>query len=88
MYLLLISLVVIVHCGYRKTIPTGMIAGAMGQFLVSPTDLGEGALTDGGKESAAGTGAKVTVRGSGRAKITVGGSGRGKVTVRGSGRPR
>ena len=43
----------------------------------------EGALTDGGKESAAGTAAKVTVRGSGRAKVTVRGSGRAKVTVRG-----
>ena len=49
------------HCGYRKAIPTGMMAGAMGQFLASLTDLGEGALTDGGKGSAAGTGAKVTV---------------------------
>ena len=38
-YLLLISLVVIVHCGYRKAIPTGMMAGAMAQFLASPTDL-------------------------------------------------
>ena len=28
----------IVH-EYRKAIPTGMIAGAMGQFLASPTDL-------------------------------------------------
>ena len=71
MYLLLISLVVIVHCGYRKAIPTGMMAGAMGQFLASPTDLGEGALTDRGKGSAAGTGAMVTVRGSGKAKVTV-----------------
>ena len=86
MYLLLTSLVVIVHCGYRKAIPTGMMAGAMGQFLASPTDLGEGALTDGGKGSAAGTGAKVTVWGSGRAKVTVSGSGRAKVTVRRSGR--
>ena len=42
-------------------------------------------VTDGGKESAAGTGAKVTVRGSGRAKVTVRGNGRAKVTVRGSG---
>ena len=50
----------------------------------------EGALTDGGKGSAAGTGAKVTVSGSGRAKVsvrgTVRGSGIAKVTVRGSGR--
>ena len=38
-YVLLISLVVIVHCGYRKAIPTGMMAGAMAQFLASPTDL-------------------------------------------------
>ena len=58
----------------------------MGQFLASPTDLGEGVLTDGGKGSAAGTGAKVTVSGSGRAKITVRGSGRAKVTVRRGGR--
>ena len=27
---------IIIH---RKAIPTGMIAGAMGQFLASPTDL-------------------------------------------------
>ena len=32
-------------------------------FLASPTDLGEGALTDGGKESAVGTGTRVTDRG-------------------------
>ena len=32
-------LVIIVHCGYRKAIPTGMMAGAMAQFLASPTDL-------------------------------------------------
>ena len=49
---------------------------------------GEGTLTDGGKGSAAGTGAKVTVRGSGRGKVTVRGSGRGKVTVRGVAEPR
>ena len=47
---------------------------------------GEGALTDGGKQSAAGTGAKVAVKGSGRANVTVRGCGRAKVTVRGSGR--
>ena len=73
------------HCGYRKAILTDMMAGTMGQFLASPTDLGEGALTDGGKECAAGTGAKVTVSGSGRAKVTVRVSGRAKVTVRGGG---